>query len=125
NLDGRVILYADRMTGSMARALQETGRRRTRQLAYNTEHGIVPETIIKEVRDLLTGEEAAASGELSTQGLGPHWKDRLPLLMANLEEEMRIAAERLEFERAAEIRDRIRALQQDRGKRRSREPPAP
>ncbi len=125
NLDGRVILYADRMTGSMARALQETGRRRARQLAFNAAHGIVPETIIKEVRDLLTGEESVASGELSTQGLGPHWKDRLPLLIANLEEEMRIAAERLEFERAAEIRDRIRALQQDSGKRRSRESAAP
>ena len=110
NVEGKVILYADRVTGSMDRALRETARRREKQLAFNAEHGIVPETVLKEVRELLTGSEEAPSGTLSTEGLGRYWKDRLPLLVANLEEEMRIAAERLEFERAAEIRDRIRAI---------------
>ncbi len=110
NAEGKVILYADRVTGSMDRALRETARRREKQLAFNAEHGIVPETVLKEVRELLTGSEEAPSGTLSTEGLGRYWKDRLPLLVANLEEEMRIAAERLEFERAAEIRDRIRAI---------------
>ncbi|MEM0129298.1 MAG: excinuclease ABC subunit UvrB [Thermoplasmata archaeon] len=113
NVDGRVILYADRRTGSMARAIAEMQRRRNAQLAYNAEHGIVPSTIRKEVRALLAeGDEGGEdlSGTLSTSGLGPRWRKRLPLLVANLEEEMRLAAERLDFEEAARIRDRIRRL---------------
>ena len=110
NVRGKAILYADRTTGSMARALAEMKRRRDAQVAFNAEHGIVPETIRKEVRSLL-GESAAASGELSTSGLGAKWRERLPLLLANLEEEMRVAAEQLDFEEAARIRDRIRELE--------------
>jgi excinuclease ABC subunit B len=113
NLGGKVILYADRTTGSMARAIAEMTRRRTNQVAYNAEHGIVPETIVKEVRSLLAPEEAAPSGELSVSGLGKKWKERLPLLLANLEEEMRLAAERLDFEEAARIRDRIREVRRN------------
>ncbi|MGI0054816.1 MAG: excinuclease ABC subunit UvrB [Thermoplasmata archaeon] len=113
NLDGRVILYADRLTGSMERAIAEMRRRREAQVAYNVEHGIVPETIRKEVRSILAEGEEAPSGELSVAGLGPKWKERLPLLLANLEEEMRLAAERLEFEEAARIRDRVRDLQRE------------
>ncbi|MGI0139708.1 MAG: excinuclease ABC subunit UvrB [Thermoplasmata archaeon] len=113
NLDGRVILYADRLTGSMERAIAEMRRRREAQVAYNAEHGIVPETIRKEVRSILAEGEEAPSGELSVAGLGPKWKERLPLLLANLEEEMRLAAERLEFEEAARIRDRVRDLQRE------------
>ncbi len=108
NVDGKVVLYADRTTGSMARAIAEMTRRREGQVAFNTEHGIVPETVVKEVRSLLAPEESAPSGDLSLEGLGKRWKDRLPLLVANLEEEMRLAAERLDFEEAARIRDRIR-----------------
>ncbi len=108
NLSGRVVLYADRTTGSMRRAIDEMARRREAQLEFNAEHGIVPETVRKEVRSLLAEGEAAPSGDLSASGLGRHWTDRLPLLLANLEEEMRLAAERLEFEEAARIRDRIR-----------------
>jgi excinuclease ABC subunit B len=110
NLAGRVVLYADRTTGSMQRAIAEMSRRREAQLAFNREHGIVPETIRKEIRSLLAPEEEAPSGELSTSGLGKYWKDRLPLLLANLEEEMRLAAEQLDFEEAARIRDRIREI---------------
>jgi excinuclease ABC subunit B len=110
NERGSVVLYADRMTGSMRRAIDEMSRRRTSQLAYNTEHGIVPESVQKEVRSLLAPSEEAPSGDLSTSGLGKKWKDRLPLLLANLEEEMRLAAERLDFEEAARIRDRIREV---------------
>ncbi|HTZ61981.1 MAG TPA: excinuclease ABC subunit UvrB [Thermoplasmata archaeon] len=110
NLDGKVVLYADRTTGSMERAIAEMSRRRAAQVAFNAEHGIVPETIVKEVRSLLSPEEAAPSGDLSAEGLGRRWKDRLPLLIANLEEEMRLAAERLDFEEAARIRDRIRTI---------------
>ncbi|MGI0131740.1 MAG: excinuclease ABC subunit UvrB [Thermoplasmata archaeon] len=111
NVLGRVILYADRVTGSMARAIAEMNRRRAVQVAYNEAHGIVPSTIRKEVRALLASEDAAPSSELSVEGLGKRWKDRLPLLLANLEEEMRLASERLDFEEAARIRDRIRELE--------------
>jgi excinuclease ABC subunit B len=115
NVAGRVILYADRVTGSMARAIAETSRRREIQRAYNRAHAIVPETIVKEVRSLLASSEDADSGELSTSGLGKRWKERLPLLVANLEEEMRLAAERLDFEEAARIRDRIREIERKAG----------
>ena len=111
NVLGRVVLYADRVTGSMHRAIAEMNRRRETQVAYNREHGIVPESIRKEVRSLLEPGAEAASGELSTSRLGPKWQQRLPLLLANLEEEMRLAAERLDFEEAARIRDRIRDLE--------------
>ena len=113
NVEGRVILYADRLTGSMERAIAEMRRRREAQVAYNVEHGIVPETIRKEVRSLLAEGESAPSGDLSVEGLGPKWKARLPLLLANLEEEMRLSAERLDFEEAARIRDRVRALRKE------------
>ena len=123
NVDGRVVLYADRLTGSMRRAIAEMQRRREAQVAFNREHDIVPETIRKEVRSLLGEGEGAPSAELSTQGLGPKWKDRLPLLMANLEEEMRLAAERLDFEEAARIRDRIRDIRRDVEAKRARASP--
>jgi excinuclease ABC subunit B len=113
NERGRVVLYADRVTGSMARAMGEMTRRRTVQLDYNTEHGIVPESVQKEVRSLLAPSDDAASGSLSTSGLGKKWKERMPLLLANLEEEMRLAAERLDFEEAARIRDRIREVKRE------------
>ncbi len=115
NVEGKVVLYADRVTGSMARAIAEMARRRAAQVDYNTRHGIVPESVRKEVRALLGPEETAASGDLSTEGLGPRWKARLPLLVANLEEEMRLAAERLDFEEAARIRDRLRDLKRQAG----------
>ncbi len=113
NAEGKVVLYADRTTGSMQRAIAEMARRRAAQVAFNAEHGIVPESVVKEIRSLLAPEEDASSGDLSTAGLGKKWKSRLPLLLANLEEEMRLAAERLDFEEAARIRDRIRELKRE------------
>jgi excinuclease ABC subunit B len=113
NAEGKVVLYADRITGSMARAIAEMARRRTTQIAFNEAHGIVPESVRKEVRALLAPEEEAPSGGPSAAGLGKRWKGHLPLLVANLEEEMRLAAERLDFEEAARIRDRLRALRRD------------
>jgi excinuclease ABC subunit B len=110
NERGKVVLYADRVTGSMQRAIDEMSRRRDAQLSFNREHGIVPESVQKEVRSLLAPSEDASSGELSASGLGKKWKDKMPLLLANLEEEMRLAAERLDFEEAARIRDRIREV---------------
>ncbi|MGC2358789.1 MAG: excinuclease ABC subunit UvrB [Thermoplasmata archaeon] len=120
NLDGKVVLYADRTTGSMERAIAEMSRRRATQVAFNAEHGIVPETVVKEVRSLLAPEEAAASGGLSVSGLGKKWKERMPLLLANLEEEMRLAAERLDFEEAARIRDRLREIRRNAEETRAR-----
>ena len=114
NAEGKVVLYADRTTGSMSRAIAEMARRRATQVAFNEAHGIVPESVVKEVRSLLSPEEEAPSGDLSSSGLGKKWKSRLPLLLANLEEEMRLAAERLDFEEAARIRDRIREIKRDR-----------
>ncbi|MCI4341305.1 MAG: excinuclease ABC subunit UvrB [Thermoplasmata archaeon] len=122
NLRGKVIFYADRETGSIQRARAEMSRRRELQLAYNEEHGIVPETIRKAVRSLLSeGPEA----EESTVGEVPARK--LPILLANLEEEMRLAAERLEFEEAGRIRDKIRAVEERYGVRRGgrRSTPSP
>ena len=110
NVEGKVVLYADRLTGSMKRAIAEMARRRESQVEYNRRHGIVPESVRKEVRSLLAPETVAASGEISTSGLGKYWKDKFPLLLTNLEEEMRLAAERLDFEEAARIRDRIREI---------------
>jgi excinuclease ABC subunit B len=113
NVLGRVLLYADRVTGSMQRAIAEMNRRRTTQVEFNRANGIVPASIRKEVRSLLAPEETAASGDLSVEGLGKRWKDKLPLLLANLEEEMHLASERLDFEEAARIRDRIRQLSRE------------
>jgi excinuclease ABC subunit B len=109
NVSGKVVLYADRTTGSMERAIAEMARRRTAQLRFNAEHGIVPESVRKEVRSLLAPEAESDSGvpaELS----GPKARGRLALVVTNLEEEMRLAAERLDFEEAARIRDRLREL---------------
>jgi len=119
NVEGKVVLYADRVTGSMQRAMAEMARRRETQVEYNRVHGIVPESIRKEVRSLLAPEEEAPSGELSTSGLGRYWKDKLPLLLTNLEEEMRLAAERLDFEEAARIRDRLREIRRSNAAARS------
>ncbi len=116
NVGGKVVLYADRTTGSMARAIAEMGRRRSAQLAFNAEHGIVPESVRKEVRSLLAPE---AEEGLPAELAGPKARSRLALVVTNLEEEMRLAAERLDFEEAARIRDRLREL------RRSGERPPP
>jgi excinuclease ABC subunit B len=114
NVEGRCILYADRETDSMKRALAETGRRRKRQLAYNAEHGITPMTIKSSIKDLLS---SVAEQDYYTVPLpqGPdagEWLDpnAVPTLITKIEKEMRAAAGRLEFERAAELRDQINRL---------------
>jgi excinuclease ABC subunit B len=125
NVNGRVILYADTMTGSMKRMLDETRRRRTRQLEYNTEHGITPKTIYKTVEEILAAtsiadvrarrdermqrSKPAAVSETVAKYLTPaQRKDLLDELRA----EMKRAAKDLEFERAAELRDEIARLEQ-------------
>ena len=106
---GQVIMYADQMTDSMRRAIDETNRRRLRQVEYNQEHGITPESVRKGIRDLLV-ETVAEEPAIYSAGEGPP-EEQLPNLLAELEHDMRLAAQELRFEEAAQIRDRMRALQ--------------
>jgi excinuclease ABC subunit B len=119
NLNGRVVFYADTMTDSMARALDETRRRRVRQQDYNREHGIEPRSVLKDIHNPLVqmsnldywtpGERrrAGQAGEVAEDEGAP-----LPQRIARLEKEMRAAAKRLEFEEAAALRDRIKELRE-------------
>lgn len=111
NKFGQVILYADRITGSMQRAIDETNRRRQIQMEYNQQHGITPETVRKEVRETVraykVAEERAAYQIVDIDRVA--FED-LPLVIDRLEQEMRAAAKSLEFERAAILRDEIQRL---------------
>ncbi len=111
NAEGKVIMYADKMTDSMQRAIDETSRRRSIQEAYNVEHGIVPKTIIKEIRDLISiskvAEEVADYDVNSYEDLS---KEEKELLLLKLEKEMKEAAKALDFEKAATLRDTILEL---------------
>lgn len=116
NASGQVIMYADTMTGSMRKAIDETQRRRAIQLEYNRKYGIVPETIRKEVKTILAMSMQREPTNLITQRLSaPKKKYRsrheLSAIIAGLEEEMFESARKLEFEKAAMIRDQIRILQ--------------
>ena len=108
NAQGKVIMYADTVTGSMERAINETERRRSLQIAYNEEHGIVPKTIIKEVRDVLeiTSKKKV---EEKTKVKKMSAAERAELI-EKLTEDMKTAAKMLEFEHAAYLRDRIKEL---------------
>jgi len=115
NVDGRVILYADRITGSMERAMAETGRRREKQRAYNEEHGITPTTIKRGIQDIVA-HTASRDGVLIDTGdeernnLVGH---NLRAYIEDLEKRMRNAAADLEFEEAGRLRDEIRRLEAD------------
>ncbi len=112
NVNGKAILYADRMTDSMKRALGETDRRRTIQQEYNAEHGITPQTIIKSIDStLVTAYEADYfKVPLELEAFEDYSRDKIDATLARLEAEMRHAAKAMEFERAAELRDRIKYL---------------
>ncbi|MEM2941833.1 MAG: helicase-related protein, partial [Candidatus Bathyarchaeia archaeon] len=114
NIAGQVIMYADNMTGSMRRAIEETNRRRTIQLAYNKEHGIVPETVRKEVKAIVTStvtqQRHGVAVDLKSQPQRFRSRTELEAVIAGLEEEMFESARKLDFERAAAIRDQIRLL---------------
>ncbi|MFQ3895017.1 excinuclease ABC subunit UvrB [Sphingobium sp. R-7] len=113
NVDGRVILYADRITGSMERALNETGRRREKQEAYNREHGITPTTIKRNIGDIIAHVANKDSVLVETGDADrPHMVGHnLRAYIEDLEKKMRAAAADLEFEEAGRIRDEIRKLE--------------
>jgi excinuclease ABC subunit B len=116
NLDGKVIMYADTVTGSMQRAIDETSRRRRIQMEYNRRHGITPRSVQKAVRGVLeiTLPVAAESGETySAKHIKNLDKQELEQMIAKLEQEMRQAARELAFERAAEVRDMIIELRKE------------
>lgn len=100
NANGHVIMYADKITDSMEEAISETARRRKIQEKYNEEHGIVPKTIIKEIREIISNVDSSKSKK--TKKLSKKDQD---LLMENIEEQMKEAAKNLDFERAMELRD--------------------
>ncbi|MCC0080729.1 MAG: excinuclease ABC subunit UvrB [Rhodobacter sp.] len=113
NADGRVIMYADRITGSMQRAIDETNRRRAKQMAYNEEHGITPQTVRKNVDDVLAGlwqgdtDQSRVTAKVDKVLVGANLAAHLDALRSD----MRKAAENLEFEDAARLRDEIKRLE--------------
>ncbi len=116
NADGRVIMYADKITGSMDRAIGETNRRRSKQMAYNEEHGITPETIRKNVVDIMEGVYSGGDTDQSrvTASLkyAPKVGANLQTHIEALRKDMLKAAENLEFEEAARLRDEINRLEE-------------
>jgi len=117
NVDGRVLMYADRVTDAMRAAIRETDRRRSIQEAYNEEHGITPETVQKGISDmtefLAMESRAPARRRRARVPEGVKTPDDLERLIVELEEEMVAAAEDLHFEEAARIRDEIKELRRD------------
>jgi excinuclease ABC subunit B len=112
NVEGRVILYADRITGSMERALNETSRRREKQEAYNREHGITPTTIKRNIGDIIA--HVASKDQVTVEiedGPAHMVGHNLRAYIEELEKKMRDAAANLEFEEAGHLRDEIRSLE--------------
>jgi excinuclease ABC subunit B len=116
NVDGRVLMYADQVTRSMQACIDETERRRSKQLAYNAEHGITPETVRKGMRSIL---ESIAEKDYVTlpvvadiqETYGVELKE-MPKLIKKMRKEMLAAAKELDFEKAAGLRDRIKQLEE-------------
>ncbi|MFG6565850.1 excinuclease ABC subunit UvrB [Sulfitobacter sp. 1A13421] len=113
NAEGRVIMYADRITGSMERAMGETERRRAKQIAYNEEHGITPATVKKNVEDILAGlyKGDVDMNRVTAKVDKPMAGGNLQAVLDGLRADMRKAAENLEFEEAARLRDEVKRLE--------------
>jgi excinuclease ABC subunit B len=125
NLNGKVLLYADTVTGSMARMMEETGRRRAKQMAFNVEHNIAPQTVYKTVNEVLAATAVAdvkASRDARHERLRPAkvaesvirylTPEQKQDLIEELRQEMVKASRDLEFERAAQLRDEIRRMEE-------------
>ncbi|HEU4620083.1 MAG TPA: excinuclease ABC subunit UvrB [Gammaproteobacteria bacterium] len=122
NVNGKAILYADRITGSMQRAIEETERRRAKQLAYNEAHGIEPKSIVKAVQDIMEGARALPRGrgaraadarrDAAKRGRQPLTLEQVTARVQQLEKKMLQHARDLEFEEAARLRDEIHELRQ-------------
>ena len=117
NVDGKVVLYADQITGSMERAMAETNRRREKQLAYNVEHGITPESVKKNIADILDSVFERDHVRADISGFTKDGRDNLvgnnlKAHLEYLEKEMRNAAADLDFERAARLRDELKRLRE-------------
>ena len=115
NVDGRVILYADKTTGSMERAIAETNRRRAKQVEYNTEHGITPESVRRDIKEILASPyESREMDRLTAPGLKedakPFTGSNFQAALKDMESKMREAAANLEFEEAARLRDEIKKM---------------
>jgi excinuclease ABC subunit B len=117
NVNAKVLLYADTVTDSMQRAIEETARRRKLQEAYNLEHGITPETIRKSIRSGIESEAAAHAQANAAVGRGDEQVYITEEYIAELEAEMMDAAAAMEFERAAALRDRIEQMRTSVGKK--------
>ena len=118
NEHGKVIMFADKITRSMKAAMDETQRRRDKQIAHNTAHGITPKTIKKQIKDLrkMAGfrtelSEVGESGDVEVDGV-LYTKDQIPKLLKDLKKQMLAAAQDLSFERAADLRDQIRGVEE-------------
>jgi excinuclease ABC subunit B len=124
NAHGRVIMYADNITGSMERAIEETNRRRAKQEAYNEAHGIVPKTIQKKVVDLIKltkiAEDDTSAENYGKGGLSKASTKALEKQAKDLEKKMKAAAKQLDFELAAELRDQLILLKGEISKRHER-----
>ena len=114
NANGRVIMYADNITRSMRKAIDETNRRREIQMAYNEEHGITPQTIIKDIRDSISAKKEVVNDEeiLELEETTNINDDNIEEHLAELEQQMFTAAEKFEFEQAAKLRDTIAELKE-------------
>ena len=114
NANGRVIMYADNITRSMRKAIDETNRRREIQMAYNEEHDITPQTIIKDIRDSISAKKEVANDEeiLELEETANINDDNIEEHLAELEQQMFAAAEKFEFEQAAKLRDTIAELKE-------------
>jgi excinuclease ABC subunit B len=115
NANGFVIMYGDKITDAMREAIDETERRRAVQMAYNKKHGITPETIIKAVKDLAMQKKEDAKKQVKHYDVKKIPKDEIQRVLRSLETEMDLAAQNMEFEKAAELRDEIDRIRDESG----------
>ncbi len=112
NAKGHVVMYADRITDSMQKAIDETERRREIQMAYNEKHGITPQTILKAVKDIEMSRKESEKKSVRRYDVKKVPKEEIGRLIEHLEVEMDMAAQNMEFEKAAELRDEIEELRE-------------